>query len=107
MTTKRGRILLIKPVLPYPPNQGTRVASFGLIKALQSAHDVTVLARILHPDEMDDVRELERWCERVVPVMAPNRKSIAHRVAYKLFYWIPKKLSELGVCCSDHAVFRS
>lgn len=87
MTVRRRRILLIKPVLPYPPNQGTRVASFGLIKALQSAHDVTVLARILHPDEMRDVRELEKWCDRVVPVMAPNRKSLAHRIVYKAFYW--------------------
>jgi len=29
--------------LPYPPNQGTKVASFGLIKALKPRFDVTVL----------------------------------------------------------------
>ncbi len=82
----RPRILLIKPVLPYPPNQGTRVASFGLIKALKPHFDVTVLARITSRDEVPQARELERWCSRVVIVMAPNRKSIGHRVAYKFFY---------------------
>lgn len=82
----RPKILLIKPILPYPPNQGTRVASFNLIKALKPHFDVTVLARITSRDEVENARELEKWCSRVVTVMAPNRKSFWHRVAYKLFY---------------------
>jgi glycosyltransferase involved in cell wall biosynthesis len=82
----RPKILLIKPVLPYPPNQGTRVASFGLIKALKPGFDVTVLARITSREEARDARELEKWCSRVVVVMAPNRESVLHRIAYKLFY---------------------
>ena len=82
----RPRVLLIKPVLPYPPNQGTRVASFGLIRALKPEFDVTVLARVISSEENRAARELEGWCSRVVTVMAPNRKSIAHRVAYKIFY---------------------
>jgi glycosyltransferase involved in cell wall biosynthesis len=84
----RPKVLLIKPVLPYPPNQGTRVASFGLIRSLQPEFDVTVLARIISRDEIRAAHELERWCSRVVTVMAPNRKSIAHRVAYKVFYHV-------------------
>ncbi|UCG53486.1 MAG: glycosyltransferase [Candidatus Latescibacterota bacterium] len=83
---KRPRVLLIKPILPYPPNQGTRVASFNLIKALQPHFDVTVLARITSRDQTAHARELERWCSRVVTVMAPNKKSLFHRAAYKLFY---------------------
>jgi glycosyltransferase involved in cell wall biosynthesis len=82
----RPKILLIKPVLPYPPNQGTKVASFGLIHALQPHFDVTVLARITSRGEIREARELERWCARVVTVMAPSRKSILHRAAYKLLY---------------------
>ena len=82
----RPRILLIKPVLPYPPNQGTKIVSFELIRALQSEFDVTVLARIQSPEEEALARELEVHCERVVTVLAPNRKSILHRVAYKGFY---------------------
>jgi glycosyltransferase involved in cell wall biosynthesis len=82
----RQRILLIKPTLPYPPNQGTRVVSLGLIKALAPHFDVTVLARLTSRDEIGNARELERWCERVVTVMAPNRRSFFHRLVFKLFY---------------------
>jgi glycosyltransferase involved in cell wall biosynthesis len=77
---------LIKPVLPYPPNQGTRVASFGLIKSLRPHFDVTVLARVISREEILSAHELEQWCARVITVMAPNRKSIAHRIIYKIFY---------------------
>jgi len=88
----RPKVLLIKPVLPYPPNQGTKVASFGLIKALKPRFDVTVLARITSREEERDVDELEKWCTRVVTVMAPNRKSLAHRAAYKVFYQLKSAL---------------
>jgi glycosyltransferase involved in cell wall biosynthesis len=88
----RPKILLVKPVLPYPPNQGTRVASFGLIKALRPGFDVTVLARITSRDEERDARELGKWCSRIVTVMAPNRKSLAHRIAYKAFYHLKSAL---------------
>ena len=88
----RPKILLVKPVLPYPPNQGTRVASFGLIKALKPGFDVTVLARITSREEARDARELEKWCSRVVTVMAPNRTSLLHRIAYKLFYHLKSAL---------------
>ncbi len=88
----RPKILLVKPVLPYPPNQGTRVASFGLIKALKPGFDVTVLARLTSREEARDARELENWCSRVVTVLAPNRKSVLHRIAYKFFYHLKSAL---------------
>ncbi len=84
MTKKR--ILLVKPVLPFPPDQGTKVVSMGLIDALASTHDLTVLARLLSRDEQPHVRELERRVARVVTVLPRNRTSTLARVAYKLGY---------------------
>ena len=43
MSANRPRVLLIKPILPYPPDQGTKVVSFDLIRTLQREFDVTVL----------------------------------------------------------------
>jgi glycosyltransferase involved in cell wall biosynthesis len=83
-----SRILLVKPVLPYPPDSGTKVVSMGLIEALVPAHDVTVLARILSRDEEAHVRELERRCARVVAVLPANRVSPIARVGYKLGYGV-------------------
>lgn len=83
---ERKRVLLIKPVLPYPPNQGTKVVSFDIIRALAENCDVTVLARILDRDEEPLARELESYCSRVVTVFPVNRHSFLHRVVYKLLY---------------------
>lgn len=84
----RPRVLIVKPVVPYPPNQGTRVVSFELIRALSEAFDVTVVTRTLSDEDELSARELEQWCERVEDVPAPNRKSVLHRVGYKLWYSI-------------------
>lgn len=88
----RPRILLIKPVLPYPPDQGTKVLSFSLIRALRPNFDVTVLARILDPAEKEQVVELEKSCKRVVAVLAPNRRSIFHRAFFRIFYYLKSVL---------------
>jgi len=88
----RPRILLIKPVLPYPPDQGTKVLSLSLIRALQPNYAVTVLARILDRDEESHAAELRSYCERVVTVLAPNRRSVYHRVFFRIFYYFKSLL---------------
>jgi polysaccharide biosynthesis protein PslH len=82
----RKRILLVKPVLPWPPDQGTRVVSAAIIEALAPIYDVTVLARILDPSEAKFVAELEQRGVRVVTVFPRNRRSTAARVAYRAAY---------------------
>jgi glycosyltransferase involved in cell wall biosynthesis len=88
MVESRKKILLVKPILPFPPDQGTRVVSFDLIRTLRREFDVTVLTRLVDTSEAEHARELEQYCARVVAVMAPNRKSILHRAAYKLGYTV-------------------
>lgn len=82
----RPRLLLVKPIVPYPPDQGTKVVSFDLIRSLRGTFDVTVLARALNESDVDAARELESWCERVITVPAPNRRSLLHRIAYKVAF---------------------
>jgi len=82
----RKRILLVKPIMPYPPDQGTRVVSFDLIRTLQREYDVTVLTRLQDRSEEPKAVELGRHCSRVVTVMAPNRRSLFHRICYKAWY---------------------
>jgi glycosyltransferase involved in cell wall biosynthesis len=84
----RPKILIVHPVLPYPPNQGSKVATFGLIRSLRHEYDVTVLCKIFSQGELADARELEQWCERVVTVMAPSKRSLFHRAGYKVWYYL-------------------
>jgi glycosyltransferase involved in cell wall biosynthesis len=82
----KPRILLIKPVLPYPPDQGTKVVSFDLIRALGREFDVTVLARVLDRQSRNLAEELEKHCEKVVTVFPAHKRSLVHRVAYRAWY---------------------
>jgi polysaccharide biosynthesis protein PslH len=82
----RRKVLLVKPVLPYPPDQGTRVVSTAIIEALAGSYDVTVLARVLDASEAAHVHELEKKCARVVTVFPRNRRSRAARIAYRIAY---------------------
>ncbi len=84
--TARKKILLVKPVLPYPPDQGTKVVSFAIVEALADAHDVTVLARLLDPREEALARELTTRGVRVVTVLPLNRTRLAARVAFRAGY---------------------
>ena len=82
----RPRVLLIKPILPYPPDQGTRVVSTAIIEALADTHEVTVLARVLDASEVERARELEAKGVRVVTVFPRNRRSMVARIAYRVAY---------------------
>jgi glycosyltransferase involved in cell wall biosynthesis len=86
VSARRPRVLIVKPIVPYPPDQGTKVVSFDLIRALRDVADVTVLARVLDNADIDSARRLEEFCERVVTVAPANRRSFLHRVAYKALY---------------------
>jgi glycosyltransferase involved in cell wall biosynthesis len=105
MGADRLRILVVKPVLPYPPDQGTKVVSYDMIRALSARHEVTVLARILDRDEAARARELERVCARVVTVLPPNRRSFLHRAAYKGMYtvrsWVSRRSMKSLYDCPD------
>jgi glycosyltransferase involved in cell wall biosynthesis len=82
----RQRILIVHPVLPYPPDQGSKVATFGLIRSLADQYDVTVLCKIDSAAELAHAHALEQHCKRVVTVQAPNKRSPVHRLAYKVWY---------------------
>ena len=60
----RPRILLIKPVLPYPPDSGTKIVSFRLIRTLQDVADVTVLTRLQTQEEAAPAEALDFFRDR-------------------------------------------
>lgn len=84
---RRARILIVHPVVPYPPNQGSKVATFGMIQSLHEEFDVTVLGKVFSPREMTDATALEQWCEHVVAVLPSNKRSFFHRMFYKAWYY--------------------
>lgn len=81
------KVAIYKPVVPWPPLQGTRRVTMALLEALAGEHDVTLFAPALDRADEESARELERRTgARVVTRRAPNRASPAHRAAYRAAY---------------------
>lgn len=80
------RILIVKPILPYPPTQGTRRVTLNLIDTLRDQHQVTLLCKTLSDEEDRLVGELAKRCEKVVAIRAPNTRSFIHKVVCKIHY---------------------
>jgi glycosyltransferase involved in cell wall biosynthesis len=80
------RILWMKPILPYPPTQGTRRVTLQLLQNLAGEHTIRLFARRLRKAERADVAALEREVTGldVVAPLAPNRTSSLHRAVYRV-----------------------
>jgi glycosyltransferase involved in cell wall biosynthesis len=81
-----ARLVIAKNRLPYPPVTGTDVVTFNFLRALASRHDVTLVCLITSDEQRRHEAAFERVGVRLVPVMMPNRVSVAARVGYKLLY---------------------
>ena len=66
------RILVIASTLPYPPDAGSSIRIFNLIRHLARRHEVTLLAHAV-PQEAWKVEALEEQGIRVRTVPAPSR----------------------------------
>jgi glycosyltransferase involved in cell wall biosynthesis len=80
------RVLWMKPILPFPPNQGTRRVTLQLLRHLAPHHEVRLFARRLSRSEdaqVDALRLAVPDLEVVAP-LAPNRRSLAHRAWYRV-----------------------
>jgi glycosyltransferase involved in cell wall biosynthesis len=81
------KIVVYKPIVPWPPLQGTRRVTVALLEALAVEHDVTLFAPTLDDPEEEAARELERRTgARVITRRAPNRVSPLHRMYYRAAY---------------------
>ncbi len=78
------KILVVKPYLPLPPHQGSRRVTLGLLDALTTAHDVSYLTMLENRAEAPLVDALQSRGVEVRAIPMPNRRSPAHRAAYRV-----------------------
>jgi polysaccharide biosynthesis protein PslH len=71
------RILLLTPQLPYPPQQGTSLRNYHIIRGLAQNHEVTLLT-FVEPGQATDeetLRPLTTLCHHIERIPAPQRTS--------------------------------
>jgi len=78
------KILVVKPHLPVPPDQGTRRITLGLLRDLSGEFELSVLCMLERPEEASHIPELTRMGVSVRAPLMPNRRSPMHRVVHRL-----------------------
>lgn len=83
-----ARILLLTPQLPYPPQQGTSLRNFHMLKALAQKHQVTLLSFTEAEDLSEDNSPLNDLC-RVLPSVPVPIRSTGARIKTVLTTSLP------------------
>ncbi len=76
------RVLVLTPQLPYPPQQGTSLRNYHLLRALARHHSVTLLS-FAEPDRPRELEPLQAIGRVLPPVDVPPRSG-ADRLAQLL-----------------------
>lgn len=68
----RPKVLVLSPVVPYPPTDGGRLRTFKLCKYLSSTYDITILAKVSGDDIVDLSKISKAFASRVqvIPVFS-------------------------------------
>jgi polysaccharide biosynthesis protein PslH len=72
------RLLILTPQFPFPPQQGTTIRNFNIIKQLAQRHDITLVS-FGTPSELEHGGPLRDHCRRIEIVPYPVR-SFAQRL---------------------------
>ncbi len=70
------KLLFLTPQLPYPPQQGTSIRNFNIIRQLAPRHDITLLS-FATSAELDRADPLRTLCSRIEIASYPARSTFA------------------------------
>ena len=70
------KLLFLTPQLPYPPQKGTTIRNYNLIRQLAQRHEVHLLSFVQGEDDLAWVPELRQYCHSIDTVLAPQRSPL-------------------------------
>lgn len=70
-----ARILVLTPQLPYPPQQGTSLRNFHVLRALAQTNQVTLLS-FAEADRPWELEPLQGICRVLPPIVIPSRSGV-------------------------------
>ncbi|RMG89372.1 MAG: glycosyltransferase [Chloroflexi bacterium] len=74
-----AELLILTPQLPYPPQQGTSLRNYHIIKGLAPRHQITLLSFLEEGQTLDKAAPLQALCRQIVTVPVVQR-SIGDRL---------------------------
>lgn len=83
----KPRVLLLTPQLPYPPEQGTSLRNYNILRGLVQRYDVTLMSFVTAPPSAEALEKLSE-CRKIVTVPVPER-TLSGRVKRMLIDPLP------------------
>jgi glycosyltransferase involved in cell wall biosynthesis len=80
------KILIALPYTPYPVERGTGRLIINLIDGLSTRHDVILSTMTLSMEGLKRLEEIRSPSVKIAAMVAPHRRSLFHRIFYKLKY---------------------
>ncbi|MFH1706045.1 MAG: glycosyltransferase family 4 protein [Patescibacteria group bacterium] len=66
--TKRPKVLMVTPYLPYPPYSGGQTRSYHLLKHLSKKCEITLFNFVLPDQEEKYTNHLKKYCRKVITI---------------------------------------
>jgi sugar transferase (PEP-CTERM/EpsH1 system associated) len=87
------KILILTPQLPYPPQQGTSLRNFHIIRGLAERHEITLLSFLEENQtaEPQAIASLRALCQRIETVAVPGRS-----LAVRLWQLVSSRLPDMA-----------
>jgi len=97
------RLLMVKPIIPYPPDQGTKIVTLNLLRTLSRHFELGLICGLPSKEDAVHADALRPYCNDVFTFLLPNKKSIAHRAFYRGLYTLKSSFQsfplETYYCC--------
>ena len=84
----RRKMLFLSQMFPLPVQSGTQHRTLTLLVRLARHFDITFLTVAPTSGAEPHVAELARHAARVLALVPDNKRSAAHRLSYKVWFWI-------------------
>jgi sugar transferase (PEP-CTERM/EpsH1 system associated) len=94
------RILSITDSLPYPMISGDRIRNYNLLRRVASQHEVSLVAFLETPEDIEGVPHLQQFCARIETANFQNRSRMA-KIPGLLGYALAGKPPELRLLHSE------
>jgi polysaccharide biosynthesis protein PslH len=86
------RILFLSRWFPYPPDNGSRLRVYNLLRGLAQHHDVTLLSFVEDPREAENAAGLQSLCGEIKTVVRKPFQPYSPRAVAALFSMAPRSV---------------
>ncbi|MFZ0427233.1 MAG: glycosyltransferase [Acidobacteriota bacterium] len=98
------QILFLSRWFPAPPDNGSKLRVYSLLRGLAEEHEVTLLSFIDHPDEGRDSQQLEPWCREVKTILRKPFEPYSRRAITGLLSPVPRSVVDTFSPEMAHAI---